>query len=248
MYALLIYQQVAALFVPVAQHPSIYPVTIYFQGMQCGSMRVSMDQQLRIVIFAQQCCNCFRVHVHDAFLLAGFFLFTALTQCRDLCFTHIERLLEKFLLPGGVANLAAESLVGSIIGTERIAMAQQCALPMQDEEGRVGQQLEPGCVSKCLADQEIPVAMHEVELCAVIGQRSQCLDDRLVMGKVVVARPVFEKITQNVQRPGLGSLPVQEVQELGSDGGSGVAEVQVGNQQAKCRFVLVRRLHPGDVT
>ena len=45
--------QTTALLVPVSQHPALADATIHLDFMQCRAMRVAVDQQFRVIMFAQ---------------------------------------------------------------------------------------------------------------------------------------------------------------------------------------------------
>jgi len=67
-----------------------------------------------------------------------------------------------------------------------------------------------------MPDQEIPVAMQEVNCSSRLGQRSKCSRNLRIerVGGVVVADPVLEQVTQDIKRRCRRRSALQEIKEL----------------------------------
>ena len=161
-----------------------------------------MDQDLHSV--SQHCLpHGLLVDVHDFGRLALYGLHTLVPQ--TLCNSqtlpetqHPYRLLDPFAAYSG-----AVLLIGDVIGTQRVAMHDQCGLPVQVNDGFFLQDLAAGLAFENLADEKIPVSVDKINRNAGKTQ----LPDRFgdgpeSRGRVIVTDPVLEQVSEYVQRVG----------------------------------------------
>ena len=84
---------------------------------------------------------------------------------------------------------------------------------------------------EALAEQEVAVAVHQVQRGAGGGERGERGDERLVGGiDDVVAEPDLEQVPEDPQRA-RAVRPVDEASRQRGDGGTRGVEVQVGDEQ-----------------
>ena len=77
--------------------------------------------------------------------------------------------------------------------------------------------MHAGSTGKIIANREVAVAVHQVNLDAGGGSGVQGSDDLLVVGVAdIVADPDLEEVAEDVQRLGLSRPPGKEVQKQGS--------------------------------
>ena len=135
-------------------------------------------------------------------------------------------------LPARIAHQAAQQLIGTIGGAQRIAVREQHALAMQIDDRGIGEQARAGAPLEAPLQQEIAVAVHGVARHAASGQLAQALADQRPMWiLVIIADPCFEKVAENVERIGRGGAPAQEFQELLTGCGLERIQVQIGDEQ-----------------
>ena len=218
--------------IPVPQHPAFAGVAFQMMQMFRRPVGVAVDEA-REIVFAQQVVYGFVVDVHDVHGFAAFGLFALRAQLFDLCFAFGQRLGEELRAPVGAAHGVAELLVGRIVGAERIAVTEQGGRAVQVDERRVGEQLCATGGRQRFVHQEVPVAVHDADLCALRGEGGECVADRSMEGaiKVVVAGPVFEQVAEDVEGFCLRRVVLREVQELLRRARMGLAQVQVGDEE-----------------
>ena len=175
----------------------------------------------------------FLADIHDVHSFAAFGSFALCTQLFDLRFAFGQWLGEELCAPVGTAHGVAELLVGRIVGAEGVAVAEQGGGAVQVDERRVGEQLCTACGRQRFVHQEVPVAVHDADLCALRGEGGECVADRSMEGaiKVVVAGPVFEQVAEDVESICLRRIVLREVQELLRRARMGLAQVQVGDEE-----------------
>ncbi len=85
--------------------------------------------------------------------------------------------------------------------------------------------------------EQVAVAGHEEDRGAAVGKRADGLGDARIEWRreVVVARPVFEQVTEDEDARRLPRRLLQEGEEGGDVGGLVLAQVQVGNEQCRKR-------------
>ena len=83
-----------------------------------------------------------------------------------------------------------------------------------------------------LAEQEVAVAVHQVDARAAVAQAPQRRGDVVLEGRHgIVADPYFEKIAEDVQRLGLARPGVEKMQERPGNVRALLFKMQVGDQQ-----------------
>ena len=111
-------------------------------------------------------------------------------------------------------------------------MTQQGFLAIHLDCMRVFEDLDPGLIGKLPANHEVAIAVHEIDRDTAVGKFAyRRLNNPIVGIWVVVAYPGFEQVTENVQGLGLGSVCLQEPNELITDLGPLSLEMQIGNKQ-----------------
>ena len=141
-----------------------------------------------------------------------------------------QRLGQHRLLPLRVAAHRAELLVGCVVGAQRVAVAEQDAPAVRLDQRRVVQQPGGAAGFEAGAQQEVAVAAHHVQR-GVGGEGAHRGQRRFqVGGVVVVSHPVFEQVSQDVQRRDPAAPGGERVQEQLVERRGVVGEVQVGDE------------------
>ncbi|MDT4871897.1 hypothetical protein FQZ97_1070570 [compost metagenome] len=110
-------------------------------------------------------------------------------------------------------------------------MHQQDVLAAELDQAGVGQQGATGFAAKGLAEQEVTVAVHQVDARTAVAQLAQGLGNRaLERADGVVADPHFEEVAEDIQRFGLARAGLQEMQERPADVRALLFKMQVGDQ------------------
>ena len=80
---------------------------------------------------------------------------------------------------------------------------------------RIAEDLAASGGGEAFADQEVAVAVHEIEAGAAAGQAAEETDDDGVEGRleVLVADPVLEQVTEHIERVGAGGFLLYEPEE-----------------------------------
>lgn len=181
--------------------------------MMGGPMGVAVNHD-RVVMCPECSCDRFRIDVHDRELFFLLRVFALLADRFDDGLALREGLLQKRRLPSRIADLITKPLVGDIIGAPTVAMTQEQALSVDDFDDRVGQADEASTRREALTEEKVAIARHEITGCSSIrkvgeGFRNGCGQRAFV----VVARPVLEQVTQDVQGVRTRRLPGQELKE-----------------------------------
>jgi hypothetical protein len=92
-------------------------------------------------MFPEKCDDGLGVDVHDCRGLFGLGFFALHAHAGDDLLADGEGLAEKLGLPGRVAHLAAEGLVGEVVGAQAVAVAQQDGFIPQFDARRLGKKL-----------------------------------------------------------------------------------------------------------
>ncbi len=193
-------------------------------------MGVAVDQSLR-VLRVQHTHDLADVDIHDGGGLVRL-------GCRAAGACPLRQLAAQLLGQAseegdgdGVARAAAESLIGKVIGTQRVAVHQQCRHAIQIDAFGVGDERHAGACRIVLCQHEIAVAVLEIHRRARCRQRLQAArrfgGDGFV---VVVPRPGFEQVAENVERIGARNVFVEEAKKTPGRGRAFVGEVQVGDE------------------
>src|SRR5258706_2088569 len=137
----------------------------------------------------------------------------------------IERLGEEASLPAGVARRAAQVLVVEVVDAQRVAVHQEDVVFYR----RIGEQLAAGRRGEAAAEQEVAVAVHEIEPGAGAGQPVEEADDDAVERRleVLVADPVLEEIAEHIQCIGAGGVLFYEAEEALIGGRALLVEVEI---------------------
>jgi hypothetical protein len=139
------------------------------------------------------------------------------------------------MLPLGASYLLSKRLVSQVVGTQGIAVQEKYWRSIDLDPGRIDKNLQTGLTRETFADQKIPVAVHEEYLRAGIGKASQPLRhiacERITV-ELVVADPILEQITQNVEGAGSGSSFCDEALEDLRDVRAFCAQVKIGNKKS----------------
>ncbi|MNC49781.1 hypothetical protein D3C75_989830 [compost metagenome] len=144
----------------------------------------------------------------------------------------------------GVAQTFAQALVALVAGAQAVAVQQQRRLTIQLDHAAFSKQGAAGRTAKALAEQEVAIAVHQVDLRAAIAQAAQGAGDgALELVHAVVADPHFEEVAENVQRLGTHGAGVEEMQERPDDVRAFRFEMQVRDEQDAHRITR-RRLRP----
>ena len=132
-----------------------------------------------------------------------------------------------------MANDAAKTLVGPVVGAKQVAVHQQGRGPIEVDAGRIGEQVAAGVRKETPADEEVAVAGQDGAAGTAGGQVSQGGADGGVGGFViVVANPRIEEVAQDVEGLGLPGLPTQEIEEEGHCRRPFRRQVEVGDEEA----------------
>ena len=111
-------------------------------------------------------------------------------------------------------------------------MHQQHLFAAQLDHAGVTQQRAASSVAKGLANQEVAVAVHQVDGRAAVAQPAHGLADRLLEGcHGIVANPRFEKITKDVQRLGVAGAAIEQIKKRPGNIRAFFLQMQIGDQQ-----------------
>ena len=82
-----------------------------------------------------------------------------------------------------------------------------------------------------LADQEITIAVHQIDARAALAKVAQRLGNRaLKRGNGVVADPYFEEVAQDIQRLSVSRAGFEKMQEGPADSRALLFKMQIGDQ------------------
>ena len=124
----------------------------------------------------------------------------------------IDRQRQEFTLPVRVSHRRAQTLVGAIVGAQRVAVHDQHRFAVKSDDQGVGQQLRAARAAELRRQQEIPVAVHDEAGHAARGERAQTRDSRgLCLIRRVVPHPGLEQIPEDVQRRRFSGFALQEI-------------------------------------
>ncbi len=198
--------------------------------MDGGPVGMAMDQTAQIFAAHELVDGLWR-DVHQevgglrVVLLAGF----ARSHCHRAAFCRWAG--EKLLLPGPVADLRPEGLVGVVFRTESIAVQEshQGAVAL-DARGLI--ECGPaGAAGQRVAHEEVPVARHEVKGMVISREAGQAveqwIEDRF---GGVVPDLGLEQVTQDVECPQIGDDALQPADKCIEHGGSAGIEMKIGDE------------------
>ena len=138
-----------------------------------------------------------RVGVHDAHGAVGFVYFAFAANG----FGHFNALLQgqcqKVFLPFLIPALKPEFLVGLVVSAKLIAVRNQHHLVVDQQKFWIWQNFKPSSFGKLLTEQEVAVAMHEIQHGSSRFCTLNCLDNSLAGAvAVVVSIPNLKKVTE----------------------------------------------------
>ncbi len=117
-----------------------------------------------------------------------------------------------------VAQPAAQAHVGLVSGAQAVPVHQQYRLAVQVDHARVGQQRASGLAAERLANEEVAIAVHQVDARTAVGHLAQGLGDGALEGvHAVVADPGFEEVAEDVQGLGPAGALIEERQKRPGD-------------------------------
>lgn len=140
------------------------------------------------------------VHIHDAGgLLAGFHP-AACAQAVGEALAGAQGQVAQDKLDDRMAQLATQMLIGQVIGTELVAVYQGHTMAIQRDDGFFRQQVHTKPLGKSLADQEVAVAMLEVDRDSGCGQALQQVESGadVWLDWRVIADPHLHEIAEKV--------------------------------------------------
>ena len=198
-----------------------------------GAVRVAVDQP-RHAGLAHRRLDLGRRHVHDLHGLGGLAGLAGGARLADEVLARGQRLAEELRLECRVAHVTAELHVVEVLRAPGVAMGQQ-HLRLSDLRHRgVGQQHGAGALAERAAQQQVAVAVHQVDAQAGVGQTAKLRGHVLADGViVVVAGPVLEQIAEDHQlgmaRRDLGHEAIERRQR----GRQRRVQVQVGDEDRR---------------
>ena len=136
-------------------------------------------------------------------------------------------------LRGRPVNDPAVSLVGVVVGAQRIAVHQQGAFTVQLDDGFIRQQRETGLpAAKCCEIRKSRLPCMKLQATPRSASlRSAALTCRPVGARRIVADPALEQVAEDIQGVGLAGRVGQKAQKAVGDCGSGGVQVQVRDEQ-----------------
>ena len=130
----------------------------------------------------------------------------------------VETQVTEHPLRDWIAQDPAQALVTRVGRAEHVAMHQHDPLAVQVDDRAVAQELAAGLRGKALADQKIPVAVHEIAGNAAVGESTQGRHD-FAHGRVriVVAEPGLEQVAEDVEGSGMARFCLEKLEQLPRD-------------------------------
>ena len=168
--------------------------------MACRPVGVTMNQP-RVIVGTERVFHACRRHIHDGHILDLLSLLALAPYFPGHAYAFFNRLAQEITLPGRIAHHGAKFLVFDVFAAQRIAVHQQRARAVQVDYRRVNQQFHAARKREAFADQEIAIAVHEVDAHAAIGQCAERLCDllRKRLRQAFVAYPIFEQIPEHIE-------------------------------------------------
>lgn len=221
---------------PVAQHDA---TAIAAKFMHCRAMGVAMDHDIKIALI-QHFQDFLGRDVHDVSSLVAVHAVALGARLFGEGAAFSQRFGEKLMLPLWIPHQVPELQVAGIPCAKHIAVQQQIVLALVMQHMGFMQQGGAGFGSKTLAQQEIAIAVQEVNSQSLPGLLLQGLCDNGVQGPVIVIPdPDIEKIAQDIESPGAWAFTPQEVEEGAGQIIPRLFKMQIGNQQ-----YAISALHP----
>src|SRR5690606_118284 len=122
--------------------------------------------------------------------------------------------------------------VGQVAGAQAVAVHQQHAFTAQGGDAGIREQGAARLPAEAPADEEVAVAVHEVDAGAGLAQLAQgARDSVLERAHAVIADPDLEEVAQDIQRFGLHRAFAQETQKRPGDVRAFLFKMQIGDQQ-----------------
>ena len=127
--------------------------------------------------------------------------------------------------------MASKGLIRQVVRAQQVAVHQQCGTGLQRDDAGVGQQLHVASRRIVRPEQEIPIAAHEKDADARVGQVSQRRGDPRCECRIVVTKPGFKQITEDEQASGGDCLLMHEGLEPSADIGAILCQMKIGDEQ-----------------
>lgn len=208
-------------------------------------MGVAVDHHPAVVL-AQHLVHCRRGHVHDGLALVGIFHLALAAHLVGDGLAARERQPQKEPTQPLELGDAAKLLVALIQGAEQIAVAQHHPLAVELDDAGIPQQGHAGALGKGLTQQEVAVAVNEVEGHPLLAEGRKGVGHLAVEGiGIIVANPEFKQIAQHVEGIGTGGVVRQKAHQGGGHVGPLGTQVNVADKEGaheKVRWALLRWL------
>lgn len=232
---------------PVTQHDASRRTPIQGEVVDGGPVGVAVDHQAAAVL-AQHVVHRLRSHVHDDLALVGILhLALAAHLVGDGLAARERQAQEEPAQPFELCD-AAKLLVALVPGAEQIPVAQQHPLAVQLDDAGVAEQGHAGPFGKLAPQEEVAVAVNEIEGHPLLAQGEKSIGHLAVerVG-VVVPNPEFEQIPQHIEGVGPGRVFGQKAHQGRRHVGPALAEVNVTDKEGAHEFlgIMVRESRLG---
>ncbi len=216
---------------PVSQHYAPRRLAVQHEVMDGGSVGVAMDKQPAAML-AQQRIDRRRGHIHDGLWLGSILHLALAPHLAGDGLAAGQRQAQEEPAQPLLLGDAAKLLIALIQGAEQVPVAQQHPLPVEIDDARVAKQRHARPFGKDLAQQEVAVAVDEVDGHVLSAQGQEGLGHLAVerVG-VVVANPEFEQISQHIEGIGLGGVALEKTHQCGCHVGPLGAQVNVTDKK-----------------
>ncbi|MNZ49061.1 hypothetical protein D3C78_668180 [compost metagenome] len=183
-------------------------------------------------MLAQQCIDRRRGHIHDGLWLASILHLALAPHLAGDGLAAGQRQAQEEPAQPLLLGDAAKLLIALIQGAEQVPVAQQHPLPVEIDDAGVAEQRHARPFGEGLAQQEVAVAVDEVDGHVLPAQGQEGLGHLAVerVG-IVVANPEFEQITQHIEGIGLGGVALEKTHQCGCHVGPLGAQVKVTDKK-----------------
>ena len=180
----------------------------------------------------QRLDDLFMGDIHDVGGLVGVGFLALLAQLLGDHHALEKRAGQEGLLPGRVADLLAELHIGRVARAEGVAVEEHHALAVKIDHGGVSDQLAATAAGELVTEQEIAIAVHEVDAGAFFAESLEHLG-HLVGGRtvVIIPNPGFEHVAQEIDRIGILGVFEQDAHQTIHDRPFVGLDVQVRQEQ-----------------
>jgi len=167
--------------------------------MKGWAVGVSVDEP-RHILCAHELFDGTLIDIHDLkrfLLVLSSTLIAVLTRSAD-AFLYGQG--QEGLLYVRIANMSPVGLVGLVVSAEGISVAQQCRYATQFDQGRVGNASAACSRREVVAEQEVTVAVHDIDSDLPGGNRLQGLHDAdMFRSQRIVTNPDFEQVAEDIK-------------------------------------------------